>query len=440
MKREFIRPGILKELKKELLGKRQILINPGESDIKHALKTVQKSCRRYLLNEIDVLAAWNKFINDFSPSVSLGIIKCPRNYGFNMEGTLFQAVKLLPNLIGVVIGRELAIPGQSTQAPVSVGLNMPKRWLNEVISTFWTHLTDQEIQELNHKALAIVMSSNLDDSEINSHILKRRQLQLQALINNATPQYISEYQSMAKTISNELFLGDKHSISWSHFQKKWPSFSARYKRKLIPIIHNGQILVSQLSEGHPKYELNLDLWTGAQKTFPQPQILFRITASELFKEIVTKSDAHASLIHYLKAQSEISHHPVTTNTVGWIIVHQDDSNKICFIDEIQSDVLETLYEKKQANPQEKLTAELIKQLSDWSTHGFNSVQEWATSIGYRTAIHSKESATASKTRGMTPSERKWQIYYRTITHHFKLRLELIPNYPDKIFINSLNES
>ena len=165
-----------------------------------------------------------------------------------------------------------------------------------------------------------------------------------------------------------------------------------------------------------------------------------MSAIKLFREIASKSNAHASLIHFLETQSETSNHPVTKYTVGWLRVHLDDSNKVCFVDEIQSDVIETLYETKQANLQEKITVELIKQLSDWSTHGFNSVQEWATSIGYRTAIHSKESATASKTRGMTPSERKWQIYYQTIIHHFKLRLELIPNYPDKIFINSLNES
>lgn len=54
MARDFVRPEISPAFQRELLGKRQLLINPDWPRIRKALTAVQKSCRNNKLSEHEV--------------------------------------------------------------------------------------------------------------------------------------------------------------------------------------------------------------------------------------------------------------------------------------------------------------------------------------------------------------------------------------------------
>ena len=73
-----------------------------------------------------------------------------------------------------------------------------------------------------------------------------------------------------------------------------------------------------------------------------------------------------------------------------------------------------------------------KAVRDWHIHGFASVKRWADEIGYRVAMHSRESAAAKS--GMTQSDRKWSTYYAPIIKRFGLREEQVKGYPARICV------
>jgi len=76
--------------------------------------------------------------------------------------------------------------------------------------------------------------------------------------------------------------------------------------------------------------------------------------------------------------------------------------------------------------------EFAKRCDDWHIHGFATICQWARDIGYRAAMHSRES---TKTKpGMTQSDRKWNTYYRPIIKRFGLKSETVDGYPAEIFV------
>ena len=443
MKREYTRPGLSSYFLKELLCKREILINPDWKEIESSLERVQRACRKNRLKPDDVKKTWKQFRRGGARSPSIGAIKCPNSYGYEMETTLFQVVEIAPDLTGVIIGREPTYPGTSTVIPISSGSNAPGKWQQQVVTAFWTHLNDQDIEEIHQKALVWLMTSTenaLNElGSTNPRRARRRELQLQRLFRGVKPEFVSEFSNELRNTVALLNRDNLERISWKEFQIARPSLSKRYQKDLLGFIRNGYISTEELQsyvDDHQRYGLSLDSWCGPQKTFRNSQIVFRITASRLYEAIGRKGTSYMKLISTIKSDSESSYHPTTTNTVGWIRVHVDDENKISFIDEVQSDVMEYLYEIVQSKDSNAdIASEILKEIKDWHLHAFATVQHWSRSIGYTTAIHSKQSA-FSGSRNMTPSDRKWQTYYQSLIKGKQLVETAVHGYPGPIFLDT----
>lgn len=443
MKREYTRPGISSSFLKELLCKREILINPDWDEIESSLERVQRSCRKNRLKSDDAKKIWKQPRRVGGESPSIGAIQCPRSYGYEMETTLFQVVEIAPDLTGVIIGREPTYPGKRTVIPISSESVAPSKWVQQVVTAFWTHLSDQEIEEIHQKAIVWVMTSIEDAlNELaltNARRARRRELQLRRLFRGVKPEFVSEFSNELRKVVALLNRDNLDRISWKGFQTLRPSLSKRYQKDLLGFIRNGYISTQELQsyvDDHRRYDLSLDSWSGPQRIFKNPQIVFRITASKLYDAIGRKGSSYVNLISTIRSNSETTYHPTTANTVGWIRVHVDDENRISFIDEVQSDVMEYLYAIVQSKDSNADVAnELLKEIRDWHFHAFATVQHWSRSIGYTAAIHSKQSA-FSGSRKMTPSERKWQIYYQSLIKGKHLVETTVPGYPGPIFLDT----
>lgn len=435
MKREFTRPEISSSFLKELLGKREILINPDWEEIESALKRVQRACRKNLLKADDAKGIWKKSRRVGGKSPSIGVIECPKSYGYEMETTLFQVVEIALDLTGVIIGRESTYPGTRTAIPITSGSGYPAKWLQQVVTAFWTHLTDQEIEEAHQQAIVWVMKKSAAASARRAW---RRELQLQRLFRGVKPEFVSEFSNELCTTVALLNRDGLERISWKEFQVLRPSLSKRYQKNLLGFIRKGYVYTKELQsyvDDHQRYALSLDSWTGPQRIFNDPQILFRITASRLYEAIGCRGPIYRNLVSAFRILSEHSFHPTTADTVGWIRVHIDDENRICFIDEVQSDVMEDLYASIQREGRNVDVARgFYREIKDWHLHAFATVQHWSRSIGYTVAIHSKQSAFSGE-RGMTPSERKWQTYYQSLIKGKQLVETVVPGYPGPIFLD-----
>jgi len=440
MTRNFTRPGISDFELKELQGKRQILINPDWDDIEKSLNLVQKRTRKSQIEISDAKEAWNLFHDEGIEPTPLGIAHCPSSYGYDKEGTLLQIVDIAPELVGVVIGHEKTPPGMNTIIPVNAQRNNPRQWANEVITTFWTHLTDEEIQSIHEKAFLWAMepgSLAQWNEQRRIQIKRRRRLQLQQLIKGTKPKYISEFSLAIQNISRDLKSARIEQISWREFQTKWMSIARRYQREFLGMIVKGHINRNSLEnyvENQQRYALSLDFWSGQQKIFPVKQVVFRIESSKIIERIKMKGPNYKYLLGLVE-MNELGPHPTTAKTIGWLRVHIDDNRKLCFIDEVQSDLMEDLYKLKSSESEEgNFAKEILKEIDDWHLHGFATVQHWSHSIGYKTGMHSLQSALNREQKGMTPSDRKWQMYYQTLIKHFKLVEILYKEYRGNIFI------
>ena len=281
MARDFVRPEISNLFLNELLGKRQILINPDWPEIKNALALAQKACRRNTLTESEVRQAWNEFQDANQELGQAGGFKCPVNYGYDMEGTIFQAVKITPQLTGVLIGRERAYPGESGAFPVSSDRESPVAWRNQVITAFWTHLTDEDIESIYRETVAVLMTAEdafirtnrPKDQGYRERIRQRRALQLQQLFQGTEPRFISEFSLALKSIAAELEGSEQAQIPWGQFKKRWPSLASRYQRDLLGLLRQSRITLEAIQryiDHNTTFDLSLDVWTGPQRTFLQP--------------------------------------------------------------------------------------------------------------------------------------------------------------------------
>ena len=71
----------------------------------------------------------------------------------------------------------------------------------------------------------------------------------------------------------------------------------------------------------------------------------------------------------------------------------------------------------------------------WHVHGMSCLMQWVSEIDYNLGIHSRESAKIAKA-GMTPSDRKWNIYYGALIKRFSLELTKVDGYPTPIWVLS----
>ena len=435
------RPGLGTFALEEFSEGQKILLNPTDAEIKTALAKVQQRCRKNLLKLEVALAAYHQVLEEGEDLAHAGVQDCPRSFDYAITTTVIQVARLSDDFVACAIGRKQVYPGEKGLAPVRADpYEEPRQWLNQIITTFWTHLNDQQIAAIHQRAVTIAMRLAAErDWEFehgygSARAGIKRKLQLDALFKSVEPVYLSELEHAVKQIATALRAQGQKQVDWRAFQQKWPSISARYKRELLGLFNNKAVAVHELEAlrfGPSKYSVSFTTWAGVQTIFRKTQIVFQINSSALSVATDAGHPSTFRLRRALRQLAEDSSHPVTTETVGWLRVHVDDFNRICFIDEVQSDVVEHLLSLA---PTDVHAAAMAKEFSDWLVHGFGTVQHWAHSIGYRVAIHSQLSA--SQIEGKTPSERKWNVYYGALIKRFGLVLTEPKGYRASVYIES----
>ncbi len=439
MSASIARPGLAPSALAVFAEGQEILLNPSEADIGKALTKVQRRCRKNLLQFEVALGAYHQVTVVGDDLAHAGVQDCPKGFDFPITSTVIQVARLTGDLVACAIGRKQVYPGEKGLAPVWTDPHEePRKWMNQVITTFWTHLTDQQIAAIQERAVTMAMTLAAQRELQTEHEYGsgrmgfKRSLQLKALFKSVKPVYVSELEHALKQISTALRAQGQKLVEWRTFQQKWPSIATRYKRDLLGIFKKKSAAAHELEAfrlGSKKYSISFTTWTGIQTVFSATQIVFQINSPSLSTATGVGHPSTFLLRRALKQLAEGSVHPVTPETVGWLRVHVDDLNRICFVDEVQSDVVEHLLS---LSAKDGHAAAMAKDFADWQVHGFGTVQHWAHCIGYRIAIHSQLSA--SHIEDKTASERKWNVYYGALIKRFGLVRAGLPGYPAEIFI------
>ncbi len=443
MARDYIRPEITASDFKLFQAGKCIMINPSKSDVARALKKTEKGCSRNKLPLQEAQAAWQAVNEQQSNTAGAGQWTCSKRSKYSLQGTVLQVVRLTDDLVGLYCDRQEVKPGKSSYYPVKVYDEKTRRvnsilWLSTVLHVFWMNLADEEIDHIERDFVYTVMAnealfgagvSTSSSKKLNRRKAELRRNMLDVLFRGTSPKFVSEYQQNCLRIAQELRNDGKQSITWSQFKKKEPSIVAKYQPELLTLVEHNQLNIEQLEsiKIETSYVLSFSLWTGMQRLFNEPQIALAMRNPGLHREFSNRGGSYKEVSDQLKKAAGFTQHPGTATTIGWLRVHVDDENKLCFIDEVQSDTLEAAREIDN-----DAARAFLKQSSDWHIHGFATLYHWARDIGYRVAIHSRESA--AEKPGMTLSERKWNTYYRPIIKRFKLQSESVKSYPAKIWI------
>ena len=410
-----------------------VLLNPTIEQAREALRHVQARCRKNRLSVKEMESAWRKVVEGSEASVVAGLVRCPAWFTFPSDCTVLQLLRIDRGLIGLVIKRSSVPPGEWASAPVQQPDPelAPSQWFNEVIAAFWTILTPDVIETLRSRMLASVMrlaAAQPGSSEaVRAAHRRRKQLQLQILFRNSAPAYVSERADALQRIGAEMIAAGEGTLRWAIFQTRWPSIAARYRRDLIGLVRDASIAAEdllQIADSQHKYAVSFDLWSGPQRLFADTQLVLQVCAPRQIEAWKVGGGETASIAATLQQRSTEITHPATTDTVGWLRIHVDDRNQLAFVDEVQSDWLESLHRDFADQAAARAVA---VDLADWHMHGFAVVQRWCRGIGYRPATHSR--ASASCVTGMTPSERKWNIYYGALAKRFGLREQAVAGYP-----------
>lgn len=329
------------------------------------------------------------------------------------------------------------MPGNASVSPVPIFNEEKKKeksviWLNSVLQCFWMYLADDEIENMHREAVLLVLENPFRehvDSEIFENCREKRQEILQTLFRGKRPAFVTEFKNTCNQIVDEMRSRGQDRISWSFFKKQYPSLSSRYTPELLELLERGSITSHKLASVNQvsPFDIYFSIWTGSQRAFDQPQLVFSIRNIAIHQNFKKRGNVFSYISEKLRRVAALPFHPGTANTIGWLRVYIDDENKLCFVDEVQSDTLEVARESS-----DEASSEYVKQCSDWNIHGFASICRWANDIGYRAAIHSRETAAAKE--GMTESERKWNNYYGSIIKRFELRRESAKGYPDDIWV------
>ena len=170
-----------------------------------------------------------------------------------------------------------------------------------------------------------------------------------------------------------------------------------------------------------------------------------IEAYDLLKELRQGDKEQRALADIIIGSASRKWHPGQSNCVGWIRMHIDDENKLCFIDEVQSDTVEDLTDYLRKN-MGVLSSKDIRYVNDyqqavkhWHVHGMSCLMQWASEIDYDLGMHSRESAQITKI-GMTTSDRKWNTYYGALIKRYSLLLTTVDGYPAPIWVAEKNAS
>lgn len=424
MARDYFRPELNKKDIELVLAGKCVMINPDENDVEKVLQKVEKKCRKNKLPLNDALRAWSKVVNGTATAAFAGEWKCPTRAAYEMQGTVFEVIRITDGLIGLLCERQTISPGMSSQAPIAVNeiwkRKYPAKWLNQVLNGFWTQLSDDELDALEKDMTLKVMENKTGCRKKILEILSR----------GVSPSFVSEFKSSCLDIAAQLRSIGMDSILWSDFKKSYPSIASRYQPEILNLMSGDKIHERdlQIIQNNSPYSIVLSFWDKSQRIFDEVQLVFLVRNLEIHREFQKRGGAHKNVSEQLKKIAKLPCHPGTANTIGWLRVHIDDENKLCFIDEVQSDTLEEAY--KDGSPAAK---EFLKACSDWHFHGFSTIYRWACDIGYRVGIHSRESAVCKE--GMSRSERKWNTYYKPLIKRYKLRKAHFDNYPSEIWIS-----
>jgi hypothetical protein len=236
----------------------------------------------------------------------------------------------------------------------------------------------------------------------------------------------TELAEACRTIADTLQDEGKQHVRWAELKKRWPSVASRYQRDFVWYYWSDPLSVAQLRNIDPdqRFVLAFGVWAGPQRIFPAKQLLIHVRAPDLFQEFQDRGGLHGVVAD---TAAEVGRHFPIADSIGWLRVHVDDGNRLCFVDEVQSDLLEALLQRKGND----VVKQFVDAAAQWHLGGFASIYRWARSIGYRAAIHSRESAAAKP--GMTQSDRKWSTYYAPIIKRFGLREEEVKGYPARIW-------
>lgn len=163
MARDVFRPGLSSDFLKELLGNCRLFINPTEQELSKGLFSQQRRCTRQLIDAEKMIEIWRRYCQgELEIASPVAGVECPSCYRFGLETSVFQAVRISDRL-RVRSDRARAHHSQARlRLPIADGqldpgepgvIQGPRTWRDDVIKTFWTHLTDEEIEQV--KALAM---------------------------------------------------------------------------------------------------------------------------------------------------------------------------------------------------------------------------------------------------------------------------------------------
>ncbi len=417
------------QLLDDLIPKTRICINPTLDAALAAVTEVQAGCRKNTLNRSHVRDAWECVCVRGEVSAVAGLQSCPRGFDYGIATTVLQVLRIDEGLIGLSASRLTVMPGGSAKEPVTtvVRLDGPSRWLREVTTAFWTHLSDETLARLRQKVVTDVMRQAAERSWLRErgygtrYAAKRRDLHLAQLFRHGAPSFVSELAVALERIGDELARDGHAEIRWAAFKQRFASVATRYKRELLGLQRSGTLEASALRgfrEETQRYTLSFDVWEGPQRLFPDaPQIVVQVCASRQYHTWRTRGGHTARLLTRLHEAATKRRHPATPTTAGWLRIHVDDLRRLVFVDEVQSDWLEDLRNVEETALAPVATA-MAREIADWHVHGFASVARWARSIGYRIGTHTRESS--ALVPGKTQSERKWAVYYGALIQRFGL--------------------
>lgn len=437
----------------------QVALNPTREAAHKAVAKVQARCRKNLLSKKDIDSCMDAVVSRQAASQSIGVVNCPEWFEFGIDTTILQFLWITNEVLGMIALRYRVEPGQrlvadgsppqrgrpkNTTWPISIDpLRDPVGWHRQVIEHFWAHLDDQTEETLKRNRLVEVMrrAAERDSQHAERDAARRgrfRHLQIKSLFATTAPVYISELSAQLAGISAQLSASGTPEISWADFQRRWVSFSARYRRELLRIQKGGVLGVEDLRSYQPqseKYTVSFDYWKGPQRIFPTEQLVFQMSAPAVINRWKSMGGNHAKLLRRLEKDSTSSPHPTTKSTVGWLRVHVDDMNRLGFVDEVQSDWYEWLRDE-QDKTLASAAVSMAEDIADWNLHGFAAVLRWCQIIGYQSGLHSRD--TAARIEGYTPSDRKWNTYYKPIVTKFQLQPVVMAKYGGSIYCSGAN--
>ena len=363
MAREYVRPDLSKELLAELVpANTRVLLNPTWADLAGALAELQSRTWKNCLFAEELRQLYESSVQPafFSTAASSADL-APPHYRYDYPSTQAVACRLGDGLTGFLLTRTHTPPGNAIPPLLYPGQPSdtdfdPQAWLNSVCIAFWTRLTDDEINAIERKAIEYAMVITVRRRE---EALRRAQriqtlrpervdgaerhvqAQLESLFMGVHPAYTTHLSQACQGIADILSHEEREAVPWREFKQRWASVAERYRNDLLPVVNGGRVAVKSLREmqGQRLFSLSFGLWTGSQRIFQAPQLVFRVEARDLLSGLAMSNHNFHDIVEIIKQlnRATMRFHPTLEWTVGWLRVHVDDENRLVFVDEIQSD-------------------------------------------------------------------------------------------------------